>query len=1056
MKKVLSSLCLLLMLVTLLVPMTLTVSAETVKTDTIQSEIQIATTPNSVASTKQVRFDTPLDCSGSDGYIVLSEIINSKLAVTLRIYTTDAIGKAYRIGSSQRDILGAYTTEISLETMGLTDDSLSSITGYDIITESPGNSVYYTYSIKVPKASSYTLASRERLTVNANKTETKNVRFDSPLDCSGSNGYLILNDTINNVHAVTLRIYTTNKTSNAKRIGASNRNGTGEYNNIIPLSEIGLTDEDIASITGYDITTDSATATVYYDYSITIPKKIETPAAETAIVKESTTVNTKANWSSLITTEFFKTPINSYGSNGNLILYHSRKAKTKLTLTLYTASGNSKRVILDNQNLTESADKFTKLSLADDLGLTEESLKYIIGYQLIISAGGNPEAFTYGITIPRQTVASDVIEEYATVNSGDWGNIVETKTVNYDTFRDFSTNSGYIEIEYSSTVGRPDSDGSINLTFTLMTLTKTVTKASGFLPYKIANSKQKYLIYFDELGLTNEELSETTGYSIRITQNSNKSEVSFAIKVPSLVPNFSSEANIHLPYDYVDGDLRIMPNTLVAEVKNNYPYAVIMSGEEAVTEGIVKTGMAIKLVYNNKIIDTAGIIVYDDIDKDGLFSSTDLTMVKKALMEEIELDDEQMAAIAYHGDTFDIRILISMKKVLTGDLIVGQVSTGEWKADKFYLSSGRIPSTAEGLANYKELGYNMAEVIVNPGEDIDEILSLIDTIGGIDTVITDSNYFTLSNNELLNYSENAIRKAVQKYSKYKSIIGYEVFDEIKSEASNYSDALAVSGYLNKYDPNSLKFINLLPSYGDYTWENNKFASYVSKYIEKMNPQVLSFDYYPYLMKTYGETSDWWRDLGLFRTKSIEHDIPFWYYYQGIAIADEAKPTNEQIKYQMYVGLAYGAKQLSEWVAVSDGLNSDGTRSNLFDETKARNAEVMAVGNFLFDKKSSFVYHTGLSTEYFDDFYLDSISESALINSASDDLIISVFEDDTETKYMLVVNKDTEKAAAVNIVLDNIMTVSKFNKSGGNEISVGNSDTISFELAAGSGELYILK
>ena len=359
----------------------------------------------------------------------------------------------------------------------------------------------------------------------------------------------------------------------------------------------------------------------------------------------------------------------------------------------------------------------------------------------------------------------------------------------------------------------------------------------------------------------------------------------------------------------------------------------------------------------------------------------------------------------------------------------------------------------------------MAELQFGSSTNYDEILSIFDEIGGIDVVIENKDIYTPVS-ESFNLSENLIRKTVGNYAKYNSVIGYNVYDEIIPDENNaqYNRALGCIELLNKYSPNGLKFINLLPSYNSlYTWDNDTYESYVSGFIDTFNPQVLSFDYYPYLMGTEDSGSDWWRDLGLFRKESIEHNIPLWYYYQGYNISeDRPTPTNDEIKYQMYEGLAYGAKQLSEWVAFHDGINPDGTKTDKFEDAKARNAEIMTVGNFLFDKKSVAIYQTGdgLFDNPFSDadkFYLDDISDSDLLasNTFVYGLTLSVFED-ANAKYLLVVNRDTENAFSGNVQLDNTMNISKLNKSAGTEEVVGTSNTISLNIAAGGGEVYILK
>ena len=114
-----------------------------------------------------------------------------------------------------------------------------------------------------------------------------------------------------------------------------------------------------------------------------------------------------------------------------------------------------------------------------------------------------------------------------------------------------------------------------------------------------------------------------------------------------------------------------------------------------------------------------------------------------------------------------------------------------------------------------------------------------------------------------------------------------------------------------------------------------------------------------------------------------------------------------MKFQMYAGLAYGAKCLSAFNPSGRMYNvgGSGKKPDDFNDIKQNNKEVMTVGRFLFDKTPDKIYHTGLSSDNLNRLYfLDDINNSDLVSSAPAKIIISIFKDNSSKRYMLVANK----------------------------------------------------
>ncbi len=313
------------------------------------------------------------------------------------------------------------------------------------------------------------------------------------------------------------------------------------------------------------------------------------------------------------------------------------------------------------------------------------------------------------------------------------------------------------------------------------------------------------------------------------------------------------------------------------------------------------------------------------------------------------------------------------------------ISSGKWEQTRFYLGSCLGPVTYEGLSTYKEAGFNLSQWGLRGDTYFFEGVKNSNKIGGLYSVMFNEFRFMQAGTAKgeLAFNENSVRNAIYEFAAVDpndTIVGYAVWDEPSITDRYVSEATKMMEYINKYDPNSVRFINLLPSYGIYTWDSDKvdgtfgesgYEAYVEEHIQKVNPDTVGLDYYPYLMGQEGYTADWFRDMGLYRKMSLKYNKPIWYYYQIVQISGAGKkPTNDDIRYQMYVGLAYGAKQLSEWVAIRDGLDHDGNKTEKFEEVKARNAELMTVGSYLSDKTSVAIYQTK------DSFYSNPFKDTA--------------------------------------------------------------------------------
>jgi len=130
---------------------------------------------------------------------------------------------------------------------------------------------------------------------------------------------------------------------------------------------------------------------------------------------------------------------------------------------------------------------------------------------------------------------------------------------------------------------------------------------------------------------------------------------------------------------------------------------------------------------------------------------------------------------------------------------------------------------------------------------------------------------------------------------------------------------SVPPYLEK-DPNHEPLINLFPSYADNIQLGaNGFQDYLDKFIEIVEPAILSYDNYALLDDEVStpETKDqreevYFNDLKVVRETTRKAGIPFWNFILSAGVKCEGKgclrvPTKSKILWQANTTLAYGAR-----------------------------------------------------------------------------------------------------------------------------------------------------
>ena len=324
------------------------------------------------------------------------------------------------------------------------------------------------------------------------------------------------------------------------------------------------------------------------------------------------------------------------------------------------------------------------------------------------------------------------------------------------------------------------------------------------------------------------------------------------------------------------------------------------------------------------------------------------------------------------------------------------------------------------------------------------------------------------------------KKLTETLKPYKHVVGYYVWDEPHSE-EQLAEARRQMDMLEECDPDALLFTVGLPNYNNagpekkgYNWENGEYVPYIDRFIEKMDPPVLSFDYYPvgnyfkcwgdhrYNYENQMDDTYMWLDLAVYRKKGLEKNLPLWFYYQGCQLYKSEDPEMfifPMIRVCMYAGALYGAKGLQHYEACFredlSVCNPKGEKGRFFEDQKAIHAEFKALGNTLMALDSTLVYHSDdlLPGDKFMAEWCDKLSDSTLFTALPKRVSVGEFKDAYGNKYIMVLNRDYEKALDCEIAMNGEYRIYEVSKVDGTQsIKADATSTLALSLNPGDATL----
>ena len=315
------------------------------------------------------------------------------------------------------------------------------------------------------------------------------------------------------------------------------------------------------------------------------------------------------------------------------------------------------------------------------------------------------------------------------------------------------------------------------------------------------------------------------------------------------------------------------------------------------------------------------------------------------------------------------------------------------------------------------------------------------------------------------FGETDIRKVITEKRKWKSVVGYYIWDEPFFE-EQFALCRRLTDDCEDEDPSALAFTVANPSYNPYFhWDDNAFSAYIERFADAIDPPVLSFDYYPFGTPEQNEeiqldNSPMWCDLAAVKRVADERQIPFWFYYQGLDFKNAPLFTFPMVRLSMYAGAMYGAKALQHFCATNAIVDLDGNRLPFFEPQRKINTEFRALGDTLMALECKRVFHDEACLANFEPMkqYAEPLSDSAfLAESLPYRTSVGEFEDSYGNRYMMVLNRDYHSDQTLSLKLNRSYRVYEVSRDDGLQSVINDgADTLSVHLEAGDAALLRLQ
>lgn len=270
-------------------------------------------------------------------------------------------------------------------------------------------------------------------------------------------------------------------------------------------------------------------------------------------------------------------------------------------------------------------------------------------------------------------------------------------------------------------------------------------------------------------------------------------------------------------------------------------------------------------------------------------------------------------------------------------------------------------------------------------------------------------------------------ETIPEYAEYPALKGFLLFDE--PDSTRFRDLAELKDQFETVMPEDLMFfVNIFPAscgyeslFGnDYDPSRVDYETFYQNYfMDTVAPEILSYDGYALQEGGYIRQSYFYNfDIAGYRAK--QDGVPFWYTLcsSGHWTTDGryVTPTEKELRWQMLLGMTYGAKALNHYVLCSPDEGDDNMLTYASWEPTAVYDAVKAVNQEFRSWDDIYMSYQWVGTAKYDagveqgkgNIMLTSLkydipfTETGVLTGvqSNEDLLIGVFEKDGQNGYMI--------------------------------------------------------
>lgn len=327
------------------------------------------------------------------------------------------------------------------------------------------------------------------------------------------------------------------------------------------------------------------------------------------------------------------------------------------------------------------------------------------------------------------------------------------------------------------------------------------------------------------------------------------------------------------------------------------------------------------------------------------------------------------------------------------------------------LSWHSIDLTSSSLKNYKDLrdcGYTHSLATIWSNEDpvLSYNANLLET--ALDCAQQTNVKVMAGCYELETDTENTVRR----FMNHPAIVGWHLKDEpVLAEMEGLG---VLARKIKAIDKKNFVYVNLRPA--DATPQEmgtTSYTEYINEYIRLIPVDFVSFDKYPCQLDKQGNlyVLDFWYDnLQVIADLSKNAGKDFWAFASGVKFEPEqATPSIETLRLQMYTNLAYGAQGLQYFVYQNP-------TSPTYALVKQMNEELQNFAKVFLGAKVLSVTQTGKTIPIKTKPFTEAPKEIKEIETGDAGAVISVLEKG-DRKFFVVVSRDINNTLPVTIEVD---------------------------------------